>query len=399
MEFRFTDKEEAFKKELEAFFETELPSDWPEKSTHWPGGYGSMELTDDDALVTVFSFRQKLAQKGWLTMSWPEEYGGRQYSYMEQAIYDERISYYRAPGMGIATGIAGPTILRGGTEENKEDWIEKIANSEVEMWLGYSEPNAGSDLASLQTSAVEDGDEYVINGQKTWSTIAHLANYAWLAARTDPDAPPHGGVSLMIVDMATPGITVRPLINILGVHSFNEVFFDNVRMPKRNLIGEKNMGFYYLMLALDFERLMVGIGGFRRTFEQLVDHVKQAERNGEALGKNPLVRRKLADIAVKIEIAYMYFWKTAGMLDKGLVPSVESSLLKLSTTELSRNLADAAMEILGPYGQLMQGSKHVPFRGMAPRGYLDCISATIGAGTSEIQRNIIAMRGLGLTRK
>jgi alkylation response protein AidB-like acyl-CoA dehydrogenase len=144
---------------------------------------------------------------------------------------------------------------------------------------------------------------------------------------------------------------------------------------------------------------MVGIGGFRRTFEQFVDHVKQSERNGEALGKNPIVRRKLADIAVKIEIAYMYFWKTAGMLDNGLVPSVESSLLKLSTTELSRNLADVAMEILGPYGQLMQGSKHVPFRGMAPRGYLDCISATIGAGTSEIQRNIIAMRGLGLTRK
>jgi len=318
---------------------------------------------------------------------------------MQQAIFDERMSYYRAPNVGIATGIAGPTILRFGTEENKRDWIPRIANAEIEMWLAYSEPDAGSDLASLQMTAVEEGDEYVINGQKIWSTIAHLADYAWLIAKTDPDAHRHRSVSLFVVDNKSPGVTIRPLINIVGVHSFNEVFFDNVRVPKRNLIGEKNAGFYYLMVALDFERLLVGIGGFRRVFEELLECVKQAQRDGEPLGKDSSVRRKLAEIATKIEIAYMFFWRTAEMLDKGLVPNVESSVLKLTTTELSRHLANVVMEIFGPYGQLEAGSEWAPFRGMAPRGYLDCVSATIGAGTSEIQRSIIATRGLGLPRK
>jgi len=399
MDYAFSEREEAFKKEVEGFLNNELPSTWAEMSTHWPGGYGSMEVANEDLLKEASAFRKKLAEKGWLTISWPREYGGVEHSYMEQAIYDERISYYRAPGMGIATGIAGPTILRFGTEENKQDWIQPIARGEVEMWLGYSEPNAGSDLAGIQTTALEDGDDYIINGQKTWSTIAHLANCAWMIAVTDPDAPRHRNASLFIVDNNTPGITIRPLINIVGVHSFNEVFFDNVRVPKRNMVGEKNMGFYYMMTALDFERLMVGIGGFRKTFEQFVEYVKTARRDGAPLGENPLVRKKLADIAVKIELVYMFFWRTASMLDKGLVPSVESSVLKLTATELSRALADAAMEILGPYGLLMNGSKEAPFNGMAPRGYLDCISATIGAGTSEIQRNIIAMRGLGLMKK
>ena len=301
-----------------------------------------METEDQESIKIARAFRHKLAEKGWLTISWPKEYGGEEHSYMEQAIFDERISYYRAPGIGIATGIAGPTILRFGREENKQDWISRIASGALEMWLAYSEPNAGSDLASLQTTAVEDGDDYIINGQKTWSTIAHLADYAWLVARTDRHAHRHKSVSFFVVDNKTPGVTIRPLINIVGVHSFNEVFFDNVRVPKRNMIGEKNMGFYYLMTALDFERLMVGIGGFRRVFEQLVNYVKETKRDETPLAQNPRVRRGLAEIAVKIEIVYMFFWKTAAMLDRGLVPNVESSLLKLTATELSRALADTA---------------------------------------------------------
>ncbi|UCE53038.1 MAG: acyl-CoA dehydrogenase family protein [Desulfobacterales bacterium] len=399
MEFGFSEQELVFREEVEAFLKKELPLDWPERSRHWPGGYGTIELQDPELLAIVKDFRRKLAQKGWLTIAWPKEHGGESHSYMEQAIFEERMSYYRAPGAGIAIGIAGPTILRFGTEENKRKWIPRIAQAEIEMWLAYSEPDAGSDLASLQMTAVEEGDEYVINGQKIWSTIAHLADYAWLIAKTDPDAHRHHSVSLFIVDNKSPGVTIRPLINIVGVHSFNEVFFDNVRVPKKNLIGEKNAGFYYLMTALDFERLIVGIGSFRRVFEELVKYVNQAKRDGAPLGKDPSVRKKLAEIATKIEIAYMFFWRTAEMLDKGLVPNVESSVLKLTTTELSRHLANVTMEILGPYGQLEAGSEWTPFRGMAPRGYLDCVSATIGAGTSEIQRSIIATRGLGLPRK
>jgi 3-oxocholest-4-en-26-oyl-CoA dehydrogenase alpha subunit len=400
MEFQFSEKENAFRDEVEEFLKIQLPPDWPQKSTHWPGGYGSMEMREDATLLeTAFRFRKKLVEKGWLTISWPKEYGGKQFSYMEQAIFDERVSYYRAPGMGIATGIAGPSILHFGTEANKKEWIPRIANAEIEMWLGYSEPDSGSDLASIQTSAVEDGDDYVVNGQKIWSTIAHIADYAWMVVRTDPDAAKHKGISFLIVDNKSPGVSIRPLTNIVGVHSFNEVFFDNVRVPKKNLIGEKNMGFYYLMLALDFERLMVGIGGFKRILEEFIDYVKQVERDGSPLGGQASVKKQLALISTKLEIAYMFFWRTAEKLDKGESTSVEASALKLICTEISRLLANAATDILGPYGLLMMNSKWAPFRGMAPRGYLDCISATIGAGSSEIMRNIIAMRGLGLPRK
>jgi len=399
VEFKFTKQEEDFKAEVEHFLTTELPADWPETSMHWPGGYGTMERIDKEQIEISQNFRRKLAEKGWLTIAWPKEYGGKEHSNMEQAIFDERTSYYRAPGWGIATGIAGPTILHFGTEKNKKDWIPKIASAEIDMWLGYSEPNAGSDLSSIQTTAAEDGDDYIINGQKTWSTMAHTADYAWLIARTDPAGHRHKSISLFVVDNKTPGVTIRPLVNITGVHSFNEVFFDNVRVPKENMIGEKNMGFYYLMTALDFERLFVGIGGFRRVFEQFLTYIEQTERDNVPLKNNHNVRQKMAEIAIKIEVAYMFFWRTAEMLDKGQIPSVESSELKLVTTELSRNMADITMEILGPYGQLVPDSKRAPFRGLSPRGYLDCISATIGAGTSEIQRNIIAARGLGLPAK
>jgi alkylation response protein AidB-like acyl-CoA dehydrogenase len=399
MDFQFSERELAFRNEVEEFIRNTLPPDWPERSMHWPGGYGSMELAGKEEQEIAERFKKKLVEKGWTTISWPKEYGGQEYSYMEQAIFDERMSYYRAPAFSISTGIAGPTILRFGTEENKKDWISKIVNKEIEMWLGYSEPDAGSDLASIGTTATEDGDDYIINGQKTWSSFAHFFDHAWLIARTDPEGHRHKSVSLFVVDNNTPGITIRPLVNIVGVHSFNEVFFDNVRVPKRNMIGQKNMGFYYLMTALDFERLMVSIGAFRRTLEQFIEFVKQADRDGAPLGRNSSVRQRLAEMAVRVEVAYLFFWRTAGMLDKGLVPSVESSALKLVTTELSRKLADTSMEILGPYGQLMTGSKHAPFLGLAPRGYLDCISGTIGAGTSEIQRNIIAMRGLGMPSK
>jgi alkylation response protein AidB-like acyl-CoA dehydrogenase len=400
MEFQFTQKQIDFRNEVLNFLKTELPSDWPDRMKYWPGGYGSMELNEDPEMVrTAIAFKNKLAEKGWLTISWPKEYGGKQYSYMEQAIYEDLIMYYKAPGMGIATGIAGPSILHFGTEENKKDWIPPIARGEINLWLGYSEPDAGSDLAAMRTTAIEDGDDYIINGQKIWSSAAHLSDYAWLAAKTDPDAKPHKGMSMFIVDNKSPGVTIRPLINILGSHSFNEVFFDNVRVPKRNLIGQKNMGFYYLMLALDFERLMVGIGAFAKMLEELIAYVKTAQRDGRPLSENVQVRQQIAYLATRLEVAYKFFWRTADMLDKGQQPSVEASALKLICTELSRKMADMSMEIMGPYGQLTGPSPWTPIRGMIPKGYLDCISATVGAGSSEIQRNIVAQRGLGLPRK
>lgn len=346
----------------------------------------------------IEQFRHGLAEKGWLTISWPKEYGGAGRTNIEQAIFYERLSYYRVPTNDVATEISAPTILRFGSEEMKKEWLPRIAKGDVKFWLAYSEPNAGSDLASIQTRAVEDGDDLVINGQKIWSSGAHVADYGWMIVRTDTNAPAHKGISLIIVNNKSVGITIRPLINICGFHSFNEVFFDEVRIPKKNIVGEKNKGWYYLVVALDFERLIIPIGGFKRTFEEIVQYVKETKPNGQALGKDPLIRNKLAEMATEIEIAYMFFWQTAWMLDRGLVPNIEASALKLVTTQLSQKLANTGMQILGHYGQLERNSKWAPLTGRVCAGYLDCISALVGAGTSEIQRNIIATRGLGLPR-
>ncbi len=398
MDFTFSEREEAFRREVEDFINEELPADWVEKNIYWPGGYGTLAQFEEFG-PQVEQFTRRLAEKGWLTISWPKEYGGAGLSHTEQAIFHERMSYHRAPSAGIATGIGGPTIMRVGSEEMKREWLPRIARGEIGFWLAYSEPNSGSDLASMQTRAVEDGDDLIINGQKIWGTAAHVSHYAWMAVRTDPTAPPHKGISLVIVDNTSPGVTIRPLINICGFHSFNEVFFDNVRVPKKNIVGEMNKGWYYLMVALDFERLVIPIGGFRRTFEEIVRYARETKHNGQALSQQPLIRNKLANIAVQIEIAYMFFWHIAWMLDKGLVPNIEASVLKLVTTELSQKLANTGMQVMGHYGQMESTSKWSCLQGRFCLGYLDCISALVGAGTSEIQRNIIAMRGLGLPRE
>jgi len=395
VDFGFNSQENAFRQEVDDFIKRELPANWAEESPYWPGGYGTIQ--DFEGLDPAAErFRRRLAEKGWLTLSWPKEYGGAGRSNIEQAIFHERLSYYRAPGPGVATLISGPTILLFGSDEAKREWLPKIARADIRFWLAYSEPNAGSDLASIQTRAVEDGDDLVINGQKTWSSGAHVSDFAWMLVRTDPNARAHKGISLVIVDNKSEGITIRPMINICGFHSFNEVFFDNVRIPQSNIIGERNRGWHYAMAALDFERLVVPVGGFKRTFEELVQWARETRRDGEALTDEPLIRDKLADIAIDIDVAYMFFWQTAWMLDKGLIPNIEASVLKLVATELSRKLANTAVDVMGPYGELERGAKWAPLGGRMCTGYLDCISALVGAGTSEIQRSIIAIRGLGL---
>ena len=395
MNFGFSSQEQAFRQEVDDFIKRELPADWAEENIYWPGGYGT--IPDFEGLSPDGEhFRSRLAEKGWLTLSWPREYGGAGRSNMEQAIFNERMSYHRAPGPGVATLISGPTILLFGSDEAKREWLPKIARADIRFWLAYSEPNAGSDLASIRTRAVDDGDHLVINGQKTWSSGAHVSDFAWMLVRTDADVRAHKGISLVIVDNKSEGITIRPLVNICGFHSFNEVFFDNVRIPKSNIIGERNRGWYYVMAALDFERLVVPVGGFKRTFEELVQWAGETKRDGKALSNEPLIRDKLADIAIDIEVAYMFFWQTAWMLDRGLLPNIEASVLKLAATQLSRKLANTAVDVMGPYGELDEGAKWAPLKGRMCTGYLDCISGLVGAGTSEIQRSIIAIRGLGL---
>ncbi len=398
MDFRLSEAENKFRQEVEKFILAEMPQGYAERDLYWPGGYGAIgefEIRDPE----VEKFRRKMGERGWLTMAWPKEYGGGGRSFVEQAIFFDIVSYYGAPGMDVSTLISGPTILRFGSEQLKQEWIPKIVKGDLKFWLAYSEPNAGSDLAAIQTRAVEDGDFLVVNGQKIWGSGAHVSDCGWMVARTDMDAQPYKGTTLFIVDNKTPGITIRPIINIDGFHSFNEVFFDNVRVPKKNVVGEMNMGFYYLMVALDFERLVISMGGFRRRFEELVKYAKETKRNGKLLSRDARIRARLAELAIEIEIAYVLYYRTAWMMDNNLFPNIEASEIKLVTTILSRKLAEAGLEIMGPYGQLWHGSKYAPIKGRFSLGYLDSLSAVIGAGTSEIQRNILAQRGLGLKRK
>jgi hypothetical protein len=398
MNFAFTEEQLAFRQEVEDFIKQEIPSDWNEKALYWPAGYGTVPFLEKDFKDMYDKLLPKLGQKGWLSLGWPKEYGG-QNSMIKHAIADDVMCYYRAPGGDVSTAICAPTIALVASEEMKREFLPKIARGELRMWLGYSEPNAGSDLASLKTRADKDGDDYIINGQKIWSSGAHLADYGWVLAKTDLNAPKHAGATLLLVDNNSPGVTIRPIENICGIHSFNEVFFDDVRVPKHNVVGEVNQGFYNVMIALLYERLFVGIGAFRRVLEELIEYVENTWRNGQVLAKDPLVRNKLAEKAIEIEVLYGYYWRTAWMMDQGLIPELESSVLKLFGTELGRSLASTAMEILGLYGHLSRGSKWVPLMGRISLGYMDSVSGPIGAGTSEIQRGIIATRGLGLPRK
>jgi alkylation response protein AidB-like acyl-CoA dehydrogenase len=396
MDFRFTEEEEAFREEVRQWLKKEIPPRWIEIDA------GLWEETEESWALSR-EFQRKLGQKGWLASAYPKEYGGSEMSHMRRLILAEELNYNRAPvsiEVEISVNWVGPAIMLFGTEEQKKKYVTEVAKGELIFCLGYSEPNAGSDLASLQTRAVEDGDGYVINGQKSWCSYAHYANYCWLGARTDPDVPKHKGISMFIVDMKTPGITVRPLINILNRHSFNEVFFDDVRIPKESLVGEKNNGWYQLVMALDFERSLIGTAAVnQRLIEELVQHAKEADHGGARLADDPLIKDELAEIAVENEVLRMMCYRIAWMYSKNLHPSYESSMSLLFCSGLLRRLANVGMRVLGPYGQLDMDSKWAVLNARIMRVYLSALSIGVGGGSNEIQRNIVAMRGLGLPRQ
>ena len=353
MDFRFTGQEEGFRQELLGFLNDELPSDWEPLKQESP--YSPEQLPFTKAMA------KKLAAKGWLTLAWPKEYGGQERSHMEQLIYREEMTYLGVPGTDLGVGAiswVGPTLMIAGTEEQKREHIPPITQAERYWCTLYSEPDSGSDLASLQTEAVLDGDEYVVNGSKIWTSAGHIADWGWFAARTDPDAPKHRGISLFLLDMETPGVTVRPIYNMAGSHDFNEVFFDNVRVPKQNLVGEENHGWYTLAVALDFERSGVGYSAnARRTLEALVKYANETTCNGHTLAEDPIVRNKLSERHIEAEISRWLSYRVAWMQSQGMVPNAEASMSKLYGTELTQRVAQTGMEILGMAGQLSQGSK------------------------------------------
>jgi len=396
MEFRFTPEEEAFRGEIRTFLRAELPADWATS-----GGTGALGEGGEERWEFLREFQRRLARKGWLTLGWPQEHGGLGASHMMQVIYNEEMTYQRAPTqVGVGPDRVGPTIILYGSEEQKQRFLPPILKGEHYWCQGFSEPGAGSDLASLQTRAVRDGDDYVINGQKIWTSVAHGAHWMILLARTDADAPKHKGISCFIVDMKSPGITVRPLVNMADTHEFNEVFFDNVRVPKENLIGEENRGWYAAVATLDFERSDIGSAvGMRQAVEALVEYAREhVQDHTSTLGLDPLLRCELADRMVEVEVARMLSYRVASRHAKGLVANHEASMTKLFACELGQRIARTGMKVTGLYGQLMPGGEWTPARGRYPTAYLQTVASTIAGGTSEIQRNVIAQRGLGLPR-
>lgn len=388
MDFSFTPQQERFKEEIRNFLQKELREDIVEEVEDLAGGPGPLSR----------QLLRKMGEKGWLTPSWPMEYGGLGHSYMEDFIAWEEMG--RAGFIRTMVGIqdAGPIILRHGSEEQKRRFLPPIARGEVEYALGYTEPQAGTDLAALQLSAVEDRTYFVINGQKVFSTRTDVADYHWLAVRTDPNMPKHKGISLFVVDLKTPGISISLLRRLDGATT-TEVFYDDVKVPKENLIGEKNKGWYYIIEALNFERIVTfPVAAYVPLFEALVRFAKETSVNGKRIADNPLIRHRLATLAVEIEAGRMLSHRAIWLLDTGCIPYHESAMMKVFITEMVQRLANTGMQILGRAAPLQKGSKWAPLKGKIEHLYRIAIMPTFGAGSNEVLRDLIAIRGLGLPR-
>jgi alkylation response protein AidB-like acyl-CoA dehydrogenase len=385
MDFEFPREFEGFREELREFVRTELPDDWVD--------------ADEAGPVQVRAIRKKLAQKGWLTLPWPKEYGGMGSPHLQQIVFNEEMAYHRVPASDNAISMLGPILMLEGTEEQKSTFLPPITQADVRWAQGYSEPGSGSDLASLQTSAVEDGDDFVINGTKIWTSGGHEADWLFMLARTNQDAPKHRGISFLLADMKSPGITIQPIVNMAGIHSFNQVFFDDVRVPKKNLVGELDRGWYVGARLLDFERSGIQrSAGARRILHELVQFAKETQWNGEALSRNATIRHRLADMAIEVEVSRMISYHIGYLQSRGEAFNHEASMGKVYGSELMQRMYRTGMSMLGMYGTLSKGSKWAPLQGRIQRGFLTAFSSTIAAGTSEIQRNVIATRGLGLPR-
>ena len=390
MRFEFTPEESDFRRQLSAFLDDVLPINW----------HGPADESRDDHWALNQQIKKGLADRGWFVMSWPKKYGGADSSPMMNTIFAEEMAYRRAPGHDrFGTRMLGPTLMRFGSETQRTQHLGAIARGEVQWCQGYSEPNSGSDLASLQTRAVLHGDVFVINGAKIWTSLAHRADMMFMLVRTDPDTAPHRGISLLLVDMKTPGIQVLPIINMAGVHSFNQVVFDDVRVPKANLVGDLNDGWRVGMTVLNFERSGIDYAAWARaSMEELVDYVRNDESLVSTIKTNPDVRSKLAGLSTDTEAARLLCYDVAWRQGQGEVPSSEASMSKVAGTEVYTRVLDYGLELLGMYGVLEPGSDQAELEGRFLKMRLFATSGPILAGTNEIQKNIIAQRGLGLPR-
>jgi alkylation response protein AidB-like acyl-CoA dehydrogenase len=383
MDFRFTEEQERLRQEVRKFLEKELPRDkYPKAENQWQLGFSP-------------EFSHKVGQRGWIGITWPKKYGGQEKTYLDRLIVIEEMLRYGAPVAAhwLTERQIGPSLLAYGTEELRQEFLPRIARGETFFAAGMSEPEAGSDLASVRTHAVEKDDHFVIDGQKVWTSGAHLCHYIYMVVRTDPEAPKHRNISEMIVDLNSPGVTVRPLINIAGEEHFNEVFFDGVKVPKKYLIGEKNRGWYQIVRQLDLERS--GPERIMTNYPLLQDMIEYAKK----VGVSGEIKYKLAQLEVEFEVGRLLIYRVAWLLSQGKIPNYETAMSKVFGTEFEQRVANLSTQILGLYGQLMPDSRYAPLNGRAALNYLDCVGYTLRAGTSEILRGVVATRGLGLGRE
>jgi len=389
MDLNLTPEQQQFRDELRAWLAANVPP---------PFAGSTNEEEKGEHFEYLRRWQRKVYDAGWAGISWPKEYGGRGAALIEQAILTEEWARADAPPLinGLGLSLIGPTIITVGTPEQKQRYLPKILSCE-EIWCqGFSEPNAGSDVASLATKATRDGEDFIVNGQKIWTSLAHMADWCLLLVRTDPNVPKHKGITALLVDMHSPGVEVRPLKQMNGDASFNEVFFDNVRVPVANVLGEVNKGWSTAITTLMNERAHLGTGiyvSFKRNLDQLIAHARQMKRNGRPTAEDPVIRQKLAQAFMELEIFRLTNTRALSKMQNQRVPGPEGSILKIQWSEYNQRFQQTAMETLGPAAQL-----HGFDNGKWIYDYLRTRANTIEAGTSEIQRNIVAERVLGLPK-
>ncbi len=394
MDLNLTAQELSFRDEVRQWFAANVPADW---ETH--------RLADDmhQRFAFLREWQKRVYTAGWAGVSWPKEYGGRGATLMEQVIFTEEMARAGAPPLANVLGLSliGPTIIAFGAEQQKKRFLPNILSGD-EIWCqGFSEPNAGSDLANVRTSARLDGDHYVVNGQKVWNSYGWAADWCALVTRSDANATRHKGLSYILVDMKSPGVEVRPLRQMTGESEFCELFFHDVRVPAENVLGKPGDGWNVALGTLMHERATLGAGMqimFKRQFDRLVELSHQIERDGKPASEDPVMRQKLAQSYIEIEVMRLNQMRAITRLSQSGVPGPEGSIQKIFWSELNQRFQQTAMELLGPWGQLTKGNGHSIDDGQWPYSFLRSRGNTIEAGTSEIQRNIVGHFVLGLPK-
>jgi alkylation response protein AidB-like acyl-CoA dehydrogenase len=390
-------EQEAFRTRVRGWLKTNIPSEWRSRMA------ASADVPRPEAYDLLRRWQRKLYEAGFVGLTWPSEYGGQGLTFLEEMILHQEMALAKAPPILniLGVGMAGPTIVAYGTEAQKQRYPAKILSCE-EIWCqGYSEPNAGSDLASLQTRAVRDGEHWVINGQKVWTSLAHVADWMMLLARTDPEAPRHKGITYFLLDMHAPGVTVRPLRQITGDPEFNEVFFDNVRVHESQILGGLNNGWQVGLTTLMYERLALGFGlqvRLRIALDGLVELARRMEKDGRVITKDPVMRQKIAQLWIETECLKYTGARAITRLLRGEMPGPEASTGKMIWVDTHQRLQELAMEIQGPYSQLTRGSDWSVEGGLWHYTFLRSRANSIEGGTTEVQKNIIGERVLGLPK-